>query len=190
MRTGSLRLLFLVLSCMSGKVAAQQVGVKTNLLYDATGTVNLGVEVALAPRWTLDVSGNYNAWDFSDGSKWRHLMVQPEARYWLCERFNGHFVGVHAHWMKFNIGNVRMPFGLWEETRSHRFEGDLYGGGLTYGYHWLLGRHWNLEAALGIGYSRVVFDKYNCAACGRRLDSGKEDYFGPTKAALSLVYLF
>ncbi|WP_304476709.1 DUF3575 domain-containing protein, partial [uncultured Muribaculum sp.] len=31
---------------------------KTNLVYDALLTVNLGAEVQLAPRWSLDLSGN------------------------------------------------------------------------------------------------------------------------------------
>lgn len=174
----------------SSKLVAQKITLKTNLLYDATATVNLGAEIGLASQWTLDVTGNYNAWNFSKGRRWRHLMVQPEARYWFCERFNGHFIGLHAHWMKFNIGNVNMPFGLWDATRDNRFEGDLYGGGFTYGHQWLLGIHWNLEAALGIGYARVIYDRYPCKSCGRKLDSGKENYFGPTKAVISLVYLF
>ena len=38
--------------------SAQKVAVKTNLLYDATSTINLGVEFALTPKWTLDVAGN------------------------------------------------------------------------------------------------------------------------------------
>ena len=185
-----LYLVFLLLTSVAGTLRAQTVGIKTNLLYDATRTVNLGAEIGLAPRWTLDVSANYNAWDFSEGRKWRHLLIQPEARYWFCERFNGHFVGLHAHWAKFNIANGKMPFGLWKETRTRRHEGDLYGVGLTYGYQWLLGRHWNLEAALGVGYARVVYDKYPCASCGRKLSSGKENYWGPTKAAVSIIYLF
>ncbi|MCM1021712.1 MAG: DUF3575 domain-containing protein, partial [Muribaculum sp.] len=45
---------------------AQDAAVKTNLLYDAAlMTANAGVEVRLAPKWTLDVSGNINAWEFS-----------------------------------------------------------------------------------------------------------------------------
>lgn len=36
---------------------AQETAVKTNLLYDATTTMNLGVEFGLSPKWTLDVSG-------------------------------------------------------------------------------------------------------------------------------------
>ena len=38
---------------------AQKWAVKSNLLYDATATINLGVEAALGPRVTLDISGNY-----------------------------------------------------------------------------------------------------------------------------------
>lgn len=179
-----------MLTLVTDTMVAQRIAVKTNLLYDATATINLGAEFRLSPKWTLDISGNYNAWDFSKDRKWRHLMVQPEVRYWLCERFNGHFIGLHAHWMKFNIGNVTMPFGLWKNTRDNRFEGDLYGAGFTYGYQWALGKHWNLEAALGVGYARVNYDRYPCNSCGRKLDSGKDHYFGPTKAVLSLVYLF
>ncbi len=61
-------------------VSAQKVAVKTNVLYDAAATINAGVEIGLAPKWTLDVSGNLNAWDMSHGRKWKHWFVQPEAR--------------------------------------------------------------------------------------------------------------
>lgn len=60
---------------------AQKLAVKTNLLSDATATINLGVEAALAPKWTFDLSGNYNAWDFPDYRKQKQWMVQPEARF-------------------------------------------------------------------------------------------------------------
>ena len=36
---------------------AQEVALKTNLFYDATATANLGAEVAVAPRWSIDLSG-------------------------------------------------------------------------------------------------------------------------------------
>ncbi|EJW96802.1 hypothetical protein EVA_15087 [gut metagenome] len=179
-------LLYLPVSTIQG----QKIAVKTNLLYDVTGTFNFGIEASLASQWSVDLSANYNAWNFPHNRKWKHLLIQPEVRYWLCERSNGHFIGLHAHWNKFNIAHVKMPFGLWKETRYRRFEGDLWGGGLSYGYDWLLSRHWNLEAIIGIGYARVSYKKYPCASCGRVLDQGKKNYFGPTKAAVNLVYLF
>ncbi|MGL5261004.1 MAG: DUF3575 domain-containing protein, partial [Bacteroides sp.] len=81
---------------------AQKAAIKTNVLYDATTTFNLGVEFGLSPKWTLDVSGNYNPWTFDNNKKWKHWFVQPEARYWLCEKFNGHFFGFHAHTGQYN----------------------------------------------------------------------------------------
>lgn len=72
---------------------AQKVAVKTNLLYDATTTMNLGLEIGLGKKWSLDLSGNYNPWKFDDETRLRHWGVQPELRYWLCEKFNGSFSG-------------------------------------------------------------------------------------------------
>lgn len=92
--------------------SAQKVAVKTNLLYDATSTINLGVEFALTPKWTLDVAGNYNPWTFSNNRKWKHWLVQPEARYWFCNKMMGHFVGFHAIAGSYNIGNVNADFKL------------------------------------------------------------------------------
>ena len=93
--------LFLLLVGMTN-VYGQKFAVKSNLLYDATATINLGVEMELSKKWTLDLSGNYNGWKFGDDMRWKHWMVQPEARYWLCEKFNGHFLGVHAHYADYN----------------------------------------------------------------------------------------
>ena len=98
-----IHILFGLIFCFGAK--AQNVAVKTNLLYDAAATINAGVEVGLAPKWTLDVSGNFNGWTMSDDRKWKHWMIQPEARYWFCDRFAGHFLGIHAHG-----GQFRFPF--------------------------------------------------------------------------------
>ena len=72
-----------------------KIAIKTNALYWATSTPNLGLEIGLAKKLTLDISGNYNPWKFSDNKQLKHWLVQPELRYWLCERFNGSFFGLH-----------------------------------------------------------------------------------------------
>ncbi len=54
--------LFLLLAGMTN-VYGQKFAVKSNLLYDATATINLGVEMGLSKKWTLDLSGNYNGWN-------------------------------------------------------------------------------------------------------------------------------
>ena len=88
-------------------VKGQDAAVKTNLLYDAALTVNLGVEFGLAPRWTLDVSGNFNGWTLSHDRRWKHWLLQPEARYWFCDRFSGHFLGAHAHGGQYNARGLK-----------------------------------------------------------------------------------
>ena len=82
--------------------------IKTNALYWATTTPNLGIEIGLSDKFTLDLSGNYNPWTFSDSRKLKHWLVQPELRYWTCERFNGHFFGLHAHYAEYNVGGIKM----------------------------------------------------------------------------------
>ncbi|MBM6945377.1 MULTISPECIES: DUF3575 domain-containing protein [Bacteroides] len=175
--------------------SAQNVVVKTNLLYDITATANLGIEFKVAPKWTVDISGNLNAWTFSDNKKWKHWVLQPEARYWLCERFNGHFVGAHLVGGIYNMGNWNTDFTFlgtdFGQLKEHRYEGWLVGAGIAYGYHWMLGRHWSVEAEIGIGYVYTQADKYECPRCGDQLEDNKpHHYVGPTKAAINLIYVF
>ncbi len=77
--------------CVPLRVSGQDVALKTNLLADALLNVNAGIEIGLAPKWTLDVTGEYNGWTLSHDRRWKHWAVQPNARYWLCDRFGGHF---------------------------------------------------------------------------------------------------
>lgn len=175
--------------------SAQNVVVKTNLLYDITATANLGIEFKVAPKWTVDISGNLNAWTFSDNKKWKHWALQPEARYWLCERFNGHFVGAHLVGGIYNMGNWNTDFTFlgtdFGQLKEHRYEGWLVGAGIAYGYQWMLGRHWSVEAEIGIGYVYTQADKYECPRCGEQLENNKpHHYVGPTKAAVNLIYVF
>ena len=51
-------------------------------------------------------------------------------------------------------------------------------------------RHFNIEASIGIGYDYIKYDKFRCGECGERLKSGHTNYFGPTKLALSFMYVF
>ncbi|MCI1686407.1 MAG: DUF3575 domain-containing protein, partial [Prevotella sp.] len=84
-------LLVIGLLLITTGIKAQEVAVKTNILYDATATFSLGVETDLSRKWTLDVSGNYNPWTFSHNRKWKHWLVQPEVRYWNCDKMRGSF---------------------------------------------------------------------------------------------------
>lgn len=172
------------------RVSAQNLAVKTNLLYDATATINLGVEVGLTPKWTLDVSGNYNPWVYGGNKKMKHWLVQPEARYWSCERFRGHFFGAHLLGGRFNAGGLKLPFGIGKESfRTHRYQGWGVGGGLSYGYHWLLTGRWSLEATIGAGYIRFRYDRYGSSKCSPNQGTFSKNYWGLTRAGVSLIFI-
>ena len=65
------------------------------------------------------------------------------------------------------------------------------GCGIAYGYAWALSRHFNLELEVGLGYIYTEYDRYECGGCGRKAESNVPyHYFGPTKAALNIMYVF
>lgn len=172
------------------KVHAQKIAVKTNLVHWAVGaSPNLGLEFALGSKISLEVGGGLNRWTFDENKKVKHWLVQPELRYWFCESFNGHFIGLHAHGGEFNVGNFDIPIGRLDVFDDKRFEGYFYGAGLSYGYQWLLSKRWSLELNLGAGYAHINYDKFDGPQyCGLKLDEGKENYWGITKAAISFIY--
>ena len=133
MKKNALLIVVALLIFGSGRQSvAQDMALKSNILYDATTTINLGYEVALNHKTTLDIWLNYNPWTL--GSKWvglhekgtiqtgpsasqrdaklKHFAIQPELRWWTCEKFNGHFFGVHLHGGMFNVGALKLPFDI------------------------------------------------------------------------------
>lgn len=171
---------------------AQKVALKTNLLYDATTTPNLGAELAMGKKSTLQLFYGLNPWKFaSDRTKQLcHWLLMPEYRYWTCQKFNGHFFGIHALGGQYNVGGIDLPNPVFKDLDEKRYEGWYAGGGLTYGYQWLLSRHWNLEASVGVGYIRFHYKEFPCTECGALIQENNKNYFGPTKLALSLMYCF
>jgi hypothetical protein len=117
--------LLLMLSCSTMVLQAQQVGIKTNFAYWATTTPNLGVEFSTGQKATLELAGGMNPFTFSDNKKIKHWLFQPEFRLWPCEKFNGHFFGIHAHAAQFNVGGLDIPIGRLDVFKDSRYEGYL-----------------------------------------------------------------
>lgn len=169
---------------------AQNIELKTNMLYWATTTPNIGLEARFAPRWTAQLWYGLNPWKQSGGnqSSLRHWLLMPEARYWFCQPFNGWFVGVHGLGGEYNAGGVKLPFGIFPSLQDHRYKGWYVGGGLTAGYQWPISKRWAFEAAIGLGYIYSPNDRH-CAYCEGVQRHKDSHYVGPTKAALTLVYV-
>lgn len=158
---------------------------KTNVAYWGTATPNLRIEVGLSRKLTLDVESGYNMFSFSKGKKWRHWMVTPELRWWMCDRFNGHFFGVHAIGGEYNVNRL----GFNDHTKKNRYEGYMLGGGLSYGYHWVFRKRWAVEAELGVGYLHLDYDRYDCRKCGNYASHEIRNLFTVTRLGINVIYL-
>ena len=181
--------------------SAQKVAVKTNALYWATATPNLGFEFAMGERWTFELEGGYNPWtlDAEKNMKLKHWLVSPEFRYWFCNSFQGHFIGINGNYAQYNIGSL--PFAMppvfidlsgkggVPDLQKSRIEGWAVGAGLTYGYAFPIARRWNLELTAGFGWWYTEYDQFENRKCGLFQQSVQKHALGPTSLGVSFIYM-
>ena len=119
--------MFLLLFVPAGFSHAQ-VAIKNNLLYDAALTPNLGVEFRLPGQqhWTAALNVGYSPFKLGTDTerRWRHVLVMPEMRYWFCEAFARHFLGVNVVYSHYNASKLKLPL---YSTEDFRDQGDLAG---------------------------------------------------------------
>ncbi|MFI3292475.1 MAG: DUF3575 domain-containing protein [Rikenellaceae bacterium] len=184
-------LLILVALFFSTSMYAQKFSVNVNAIPIIDGAINVGVAYAPGDKYTIDLSGAVRPWARGENSVNKYWGVKPEFRYWTCQKFNGSFFGVFMTGSQYNIGGKDMPLGFFPDVEKYRFEGWALGGGLSYGYHFVLSEHWNLEASIGAGYTYYDFTQYRCPLlCARVLKEDTYHYWGINTASLSIVYLF
>lgn len=160
--------------------------VKTNLLWDAALCANLGMEFELWPHWSLDLPVWYSPYDITRRWRIRLLATQPEVRYWLKDAGQGHYFGIHASVIGFNVsfnGDFR------HQDPNHA----AFGAGVGYGYAFHLdkARRWSMEAQIGAGYIDYKWIKYhNTGRNGAEVSRGKGTYWGVTRVGLAIAYKF
>lgn len=195
-------LTFLLCFAVASVGYAQNVAVKVNGLGLGTfagfgqwsPTPNLGVEVALSPKLTLDIDGFLNPFKFGDNKSTRFWAAQPELRYWFCNKFDGHFIGLHGQYADYQ------NFGM----RKYVYDGWLAGAGLSYGYVLPLSFRWKLEFNLGFGWNKIDNDTrwLRESSLGRPIedygpDFGnveyvaplKKNYWGITRAGINIIFV-
>ena len=90
---------------------AQEAAIKWNPLYLGLGSVNLGIEFSVAPK-TLAFEGNaviFNPWKNGDNSIYANGWTGTfEARWYTCEAFNGHHLGLYGTVGRFGEAHSKM----------------------------------------------------------------------------------
>lgn len=112
----------------------------------------------------------------------------------VLQQVHAQFSRLSSSRRQYNVGNLPTDFKAFgkdfSSLKNYRYQGWMAGAGIGYGYDWALSRHFNLEFELGMGVIYTGYEKYDCPQCGKKVDENQKFMIAPTKAALSLVYLF
>ena len=136
------KLLFLL--CMAAvcfsapRASAQYFSVGINAPMLASGTLNVTLEAAVAPHWSVELALLANPVS-TERLGLTAAALQPGVRYWFFEEYAGHFLAMHAALASYNVWNA-----------SHRHKGWLSGAGISYGYCWPLSARWNMTLELSL----------------------------------------
>ena len=178
LRKTTLCALSLMLFGTSQTAMAQRVALKTNVLYWATATPNLGLEFRLNRHLTLGVEGAVNKLKINSIDT-RAEMAAAEMRYWFSARPQaGHFIG---------LAGIGANYDITKDQACHK--GDAFGAGLTYGYSFVLSRHWSLEATIGAGQVYRHEKSYAKGSAEPEQVNVKKWQWAPIKVGATFVYI-
>ncbi|MBQ6202147.1 MAG: DUF3575 domain-containing protein [Prevotella sp.] len=167
-----------------------RMALRTNLLYDATLSPNLGVDVRVDSAWTVGLLVGINAWDIDKekNKKWRHALFSIRARKYRDSLFHKGYYEADVIYSHYNVGNTKIPFGLYSAVKDRRLQGDLVALGAKYGYSWILSRTWRIEAEAGVAVGYAWFKEYDCDHCGTYYGKGDRIFLLP-QLGINVVYI-
>ena len=169
------------------------IAVKTNLLFDVATTLNVEIEAPIGKRFSIAGEYMFPWWLLEDNQYCLQIISGSlEGRYWLGdrrskERMTGWFAGLYAGGGYYDI-----------EWGDKGYQGEFFiASGVSGGYAHTISKsgNWRMEYSLGIGYLQTKYREYTPK---RGIDdewhlihqaNGKQSWFGPTKAKISLVWV-
>lgn len=174
--------------------SAQQWAVKTNLLYWAAATPNIGAEVALSEHSTLGITANWNPWTFGSDNKIQHWFLRPEYRYWFSGKYTRFFLGAHAMGGGFEVGGFKLPVlgdKLLKGLPYNYYKGSFAAAGVSLGYAFYVSPRLNLELSAGLGVARISYHTEPINGPKPATNINRVRYLPvPTEIGVTLVYLF
>lgn len=156
--------------------------VKTNLLMLGAGIANIGAEVSIGEKMSVELPFMYSPYTIKRDYKLRVLAIQPAFKYWLGQGHKGHYFGANLGLGWYNVAT--------NDAKRYQSNNPLGEIGLSYGYRLQFCKHWAAEFEIGAGWASSSYDIFYNFNNGALMDTGYMSYWGITKAGISLVYTF
>ena len=165
--------------------------VTTNALYDLALTPNFGYEIPIGNRFSFFSDYAFPWWVTRDNSRaWQMLKWDIGGRWYFSkhdktDRFDilwGHYLGVDLGTGYYDL-----------EPKHEGYQGEFQLYSLEYGYGWVLGRRWRLDATIGAGLFSSHYRYYKADSQDKHLSyqhHGKLYWTGPVKLGVTVKYLF
>lgn len=167
----------------------------SNLLYDLGAIPNGGIEFYLGKNFTVSADWMYAWWSSNPRHRyWRSYGGEATVRWWFGEtshrrRFTGHHIGIYG-----GVSTYDFEFGgkgylggkpggtLWDQPNII--------AGVEYGYSLPISSRLNLDFSAGLGYyGGTCYEYIPMGNIYLWQSTIKRRWYGPTRAAISLVWL-
>lgn len=170
------------------------IALKTNLLYDVLTALNVEVEVPLSTRYSVGVEWVFPFWKAPKSDLTFNLLYgNVDVKYWLGDRtkkelMTGWFCDILGGYGKYDF----------QLFRKHGAQGTFFSVGLGGGYAHQIAQSLRLEYALGVGYMRSKYNRYDIAYDTKYGDikvircpwtKSTYNWGGPVRAEISLVWM-
>lgn len=167
---------------------------KTNLLFDAVSALNIELEVPIGKRWSVAGEWIFPWWRGVKSNFTMQLLIgHGEVKYWLGNRTKrnvmiGWSLGLYG-------GGGKYDFQIFNDNGV---QGDFLDVGVSIGYAHKISRNLRMEYSLGFGYLSSDYEAYHLVRNTKYGDIKVVDYpwdihrlnwFGPTRAKISLVWM-
>lgn len=175
--------LAILLTVVAASSTTAQVRLRANAVGWGMAIANIGAEVALTDKITFVGEGYYSPFWNIKNFRLRGWNITPELRYYFCEKFNKHYIGIHG-----NYGDYTR---LQPSSLSNIRSGAAYGAGVTYGHQWYISRHWAFDLYAGIGWWHMNADVY-CKHDPEYMfkSDASDDKFGLSRFGATFAYKF
>lgn len=161
--------------------SGRYIAVKTNLAYDIFAVMNIGAEIQATPKLSVEIPVIWSLWDWKSDFGLRTVAIQPEVRYWFGRIGTGHALCVNIGVALYNFRHDRYRY----QNPAYR---PMLSIGVGYAYSLTLTDRWNLEFSVAAGYVNTRYKRYYNIENGAKIDAQTKNYFGPTKAGITISY--